>query len=218
MSNAAVYNAAYRRIVTLVREGDAEVEVPTCPGWTVKDVVAHLSVSLAAYISGELEGATSPEWGTQQVKERRDLSLEECLAEWEGNVEASADLFESQLGAVAAADALAHEQDIRTALDRPGNRDETGIVDAVQMALAFVDQKMRAAGLPALRIVTEDNERVLGDGEPAATLRTSTFELFRSLHGRRSPRQVRSLNWDADSTPWMDAFLLFGHAENDVHE
>jgi uncharacterized protein (TIGR03083 family) len=218
MGNADVYEAARQRIGGLVKEADADVEVPTCPGWTVKDVVAHLAGSLAAYSSGSLEGASSPEWGERQVKERREVSLENCLGEWDQNMAASEGLFESKLGAVAVADVLAHEQDIRTALGRPGNRNEEGIVAAVEMGLAFFEHKMQAAELPPLRIVTDDLDKVLGDGEPAATLRISTFELFRSLHGRRSPKQVRALDWDTDPTPWLDVFFLFGPAEHDVHE
>jgi uncharacterized protein (TIGR03083 family) len=218
MSNADAYEAARRRVVALVEQNVADVEVPACPGWTVKDVIAHLSGSLAAYTSGGLEGASSPEWGNQQVKARQDLSLQECLAEWEAHASASGELFESTVGAVAVADVLAHEQDLRAALDRPGQRDAEAIRGAVEMGLAFLGQKLIAAGLPALRIVTEDIDSVWGEGEPAVTLRTSTFELFRSLHGRRTPEQVRSLDWDADPSPWMDVFFLFGPAEHALRE
>lgn len=218
MSNVDVYEATRRRIVTLVEEGDGDVPVPTCPGWTVKDVVAHLAGSLDCYISGKLEGASSPEWGDHQVKERQDRSLDECFAEWAGYEDASGKLFESKLGSVAVADVLAHEQDIRTALGRPGERDAAGILDAVELALSFIDHKARAADLPALKIVTEDLEKVVGDGQPAATLRTSTFELFRSVHGRRTPDQVRSLDWDGDPAPWMEVFFIFGPADVAVRE
>lgn len=218
MDNRAIYESARHRIAELARNGDPDTPVTTCPGWTVKDLVAHLSGSLSAYIAGALEGATSPSWGDKQVEERRDLSLEDCLVEWEKTGQEPGELFDSQLGLVAVADVLAHEQDIRTALDRPGHRDGEGISASVELALGFIDQKLRASDPPALRIETENIDRTIGDGEPAGTLRTSTYELWRSLHGRRSRGQVRALDWSVDPEPWFEVMFLFGPAETDVHE
>jgi uncharacterized protein (TIGR03083 family) len=218
MDNRAIYESARQRIAELARNGDPDTPVPTCPGWTVKDLVAHLAGSLNAYTTGALEGATSPTWGDKQVEEHRDLSLEDCLVEWEKSAHDAGGLFESQLGLVAVADVLAHEQDIRTALDRPGHRDGEGILASVELALGFIDQRMQASQVPALRIETEDLDRTIGDGEPAWTLRTSTCELWRSLHGRRSRAQVRALDWSVDPEPWLDVMFLFGPAETDIHE
>jgi uncharacterized protein (TIGR03083 family) len=218
MDNQAIYESARKRVAELARNGEPDTPVPTCPGWTVKDVVAHLSGSLDAYITGAVEGASSPTWGEKQVEDRRDLSLEDCLAEWEERAQEAGELFESTLGAVAVADVLAREQDIRTALDRPGHRDGEGIVASVELALGFVEQKIRASELPPLRVETEDVDKRVGDGEPEGTLRTSTFELWRTLHGRRSPAQVRALDWDVDPEPWIGVMFLFGPAETDVHE
>jgi uncharacterized protein (TIGR03083 family) len=218
MDNRAIYESARHRIAELVGSGDPNTPVPTCPGWTVKDLVAHLAGSLNAYKTGALEGATSPSWGEKQVEERRDLSLEDCLAEWERSTREPGELFDSQLGLVAVADVLAHEQDIRTALDRPGHRDGEGILASVELAFGFIEQKMRASQVPALRIETDEVEKQIGDGEPAGTLRTSTFELWRSLHGRRSRAQVRALDWSVDPEPWLEVMFLFGPAETDVHE
>ena len=218
MDNRTIYESARGRVADLVRSGDPATPVPTCPGWTVKDVVAHLTGSLSAYITGALEGASSPTWGDKQVEERRDASLEDCLAEWESSAQGAGELFESQLGLVAVADVLSHEQDIRTALDRTGHRDGEGVPASIQLALSFVDQKMRASQVPALRIETDDVDRQIGDGEPAGTLRTSTYELWRSLHGRRSRAQVRALDWSVDPEPWLEVMFLFGPAETDIHE
>src|SRR5918999_598949 len=109
MDNRTIYESARRRVAELVTNGDPDAPVPTCPGWTVKEVVAHLSGSLNAYLTGGIEGASSPSWGEKQVDERRDASLEDCLAEWESSAEGAGELFESRLGLVAVADALAHE-------------------------------------------------------------------------------------------------------------
>lgn len=209
MDHATVYRSAHDRIRELVSAENADIEVPACPGWSVKDLVAHLAGFFAAYSSGD-DDAFGPSWGERKVKARAGMSLDECLAEWDRRLRENTDLFESRLGLVAVADVLAHEQDLRSALDRPGARDELGIVPAIQMGLSFVGKKVDNAGLPAFRVVTEDVDTKVGSGEVGATLRTSTFELFRALHGRRTVDQVRALEWDGDPAPWMDVFFLFG--------
>jgi uncharacterized protein (TIGR03083 family) len=215
MNPADGYERVHGRISALVGAQEADAEVPTCPGWTVKDVVAHLAGFFAAYRSGA-EDAFSADWGDREVRARKDRSLEECLTEWSDSLKNPGDLFESHLAPVAVSDVLAHEQDIRTALNRPGARDDENIVPSVEMALSFLEKK--AEGLPALKVVTEDLDRKIGEGEPAATLRTSTFELFRALHGRRTIEQVRALDWEGDPEPWMASFFLFGPTERQVEE
>jgi uncharacterized protein (TIGR03083 family) len=208
MTNAQAYDRVHRRILSLVNEDVASVAVPTCPGWTVKDVVAHLASFFAVYRSGDPKEAFSQGWGDRAVEERRQLSLRECIAEWDAHLADSGALFGSPLGTVAVSDALAHEQDLRTALDQPGFRDDESIVPSVEMGLAFLDQA--AEGSPALRIVTEDIDRQVGRGEPVATLRTTTFELFRAIHGRRTVDQVRDMGWSGDSGRWISALSIFG--------
>jgi uncharacterized protein (TIGR03083 family) len=218
MSDGEIYEAAFQRVTQLVSEGNATTPVPTCPGWTVKDVVAHLAGSLKAYQTHDLDGASSPEWGERHVAERADVTVSECVEEWRRLVHPDDDIFTSSIGRIAAIDVLAHEQDIRTAIHRPGHRAEEGFAAAVELGLDFVDRKVRAAGLPALRFVTDDVDRIVGEGDPRVTLRTTTFELSRALHGRRSVDQVRALDWAGDPSPWLDVLFLFGPAEHDVME
>ena len=216
MDHAQAYERAHQRILPLLNQKTQHVEVPTCPGWTVKDVVAHLASFFPVARSGDPKEAFGPGWGDEEVKARSDLSLEECISEWNKHLESSGDIFESHLGGVAVSDVLAHEQDIRTALDEPGGMDDENIVPAVEMALSFLEQKLKSAGLPAMRVVTDDIDRQVGEGEPQATLRASTFELFRAIQGRRTPDQVREMDWDGDPGPWMEAFFIFGPTERQV--
>ena len=218
MDNAASYERAHKRVLTLVNEQVAGVDVPTCPGWTVKDVVAHLAGFFSAYRLGDPKEAFGPEWGDREVRARQDRSLDECLTEWQESLADPGDLFESRFGPVAVADVLAHEQDIRTALDKPGARGDENIVSAIEMGLSFLDKKVESEGLEAFRVVTPDVAHTVGQGEPAATLQTSTFELFRALHGRRTVDQVRAMNWDSDPDRWMSVFFLFPPAEQVVEQ
>jgi uncharacterized protein (TIGR03083 family) len=142
--------------MTLVDDDVAGRDVPTCPGWTVKDVIAHLAGFFTAYRSGNPREAFGPEWGDREVKAREGRSLQECLTEWRDLVTQPGDVFESRFGPVAVADVLAHEQDIRTAVHKPGARDDENIVPSVEMGLSFLEHKPETQDLPALRIVTDE--------------------------------------------------------------
>jgi uncharacterized protein (TIGR03083 family) len=216
MDHRAAYVRAHDRICALVEEKTADVEVPACPGWTVKDVIAHLAGLFTTYRQGDPQTAFSAGWGDEQVQKRRDRSLQECIGEWNELLDDPGDLFESHLGLVAVSDVLAHEQDLRSALNRPGARDDENIVPAVEMGLSFVHNKAQAESLPALRVVTGEIDRNIGQGEPHATLHTTTFDLFRALHGRRTVDQVRAMKWDGDPQPWMETIFVFGPTERET--
>ncbi|MEV0677331.1 maleylpyruvate isomerase family mycothiol-dependent enzyme [Actinosynnema sp. NPDC050436] len=218
MSNAVTYDVARRRIVSLVTNGDPAAEVEACPGWTVKDVVAHLAAGLGDFADNAFDGVETGEWGERQVRDRRDHPLGDLLAEWERNFQAAGGLFDSPLGAVLIAEVVEHEHDIRTALGRPGERDNAAVRAALTRPLQEVDQRLRTRDLPALRITLEHGDRIVGEGDPAATLRTSSFELLRVVGGRRSEGQIRSLDWDADPTRWLGAIQLFGTRETALVE
>jgi uncharacterized protein (TIGR03083 family) len=215
---ADAYERSQQRICTLVNEDVAATNVPACPGWTVKDVIAHLAGFFTTYRSGNPRESFGPDWGDREVKARRDRSLEECLTEWKDLVKEPGDVFESRFGPVAVADVLAHEQDIRTALNRPGARDDENIVPSVLMGLSFLKHKPETQDLRALRVITDEIDQTLGKGEPAATLHTSTFELFRTIHGRRSVDQVRRMSWEGDPGRSLPALFLFGPAERTIEE
>ena len=216
MNPAEAYRRVHARTNDIVDESVADTQVPTCPGWTVKDVIAHNAGFITAFRSGDPKEAFGPDWGQREVDARRGRSLQECLDEWSELTASADDLFGSSMAPVAVSDVLAHEQDIRTAIGRAGGRDDENVVPAVEMALSFIEQKIGREGLPAFRVVTDDIDRQVGEGRPAATLRTSTFELFRAVQGRRTIEQVQTMDWDADPDPWMPVFFIFGPTDHKV--
>jgi hypothetical protein len=76
------------------------------------------------------------------------------------------------------------------------------------MALGFLTKS--GDDKPTFSVKTDEVDRTIGDGEPVATLRTSTFELFRALQGRRTKEQVRAMDWEGDPSPVLDHFFIFG--------
>ena len=156
--------------------------MPACPGWTVHDVVAHLAGIVDDALHGRLDGVATEPWTAAQV-EGRGATSAQLLAQWA----AQAPAFESaSLPPQAVADVACHEQDIRNALERPGDRenDEYSLrvellaqraveevpglrVESDGTAFGPVDAYQHAAGRPLLLLPGDDGPAVTG---PAAGL------------------------------------------------
>jgi uncharacterized protein (TIGR03083 family) len=216
MSSADLYDGSRARIVALVTDADLTVPVAACPGWTVLDLVAHLAGGLGHFVVRDFDSAGYANVGERWVGERRGQSLAELLDEWERHRRHADEALASPMGGVLVAEIVSHEHDIRQALHAPGARDDAAVRAAVERPLQEIDKRLREAGSPAVRLIVDGAERVLGDGEPASTVRLSAFELLRSM-GRRSERQLRALDWDGE--PRLDVFTLFGPPrEDDLEE
>jgi uncharacterized protein (TIGR03083 family) len=201
-----LYLAGRERITETVRDLDDDrartTLVPTCPAWSVHDVLAHVVGIPTDILAGNVEGAATEPWTAAQVDARRDATVAELLAEWEANapqVEAMVDEF-GPTGVQLVFDLTTHEHDIRLALGLPPLTDL-----AVHHAVTgFVFTRL--GGGPALRVVSSGGTYVLGEGEPTATLHAPLFELLRAMSGRRSERQIRAMQWDGDPTPHLSKF------------
>ena len=102
-----------------------------------------------------------------------------------------------------------HHQDVRSAVGLAGERDPEPVDYLLERALDAFDQRFRDGSVPALRVVTGRLERTLGTGTPRATLRTTDYELLRTLFGRRSLAQMAGGRWEGDPTPYLDHLHLF---------
>ncbi len=197
---------------------DAGRPVPTCPKWTVHDVVAHVVGVAVDGVNGNMAGAPGEAWTAAQVDARRDRPVDELLEEWAE----VAPRLEATLSGVefsaAVTDVATHEQDIRTALGRPGARDNDAIRISSRWLVRRFGDRLTAARLSPVRVVTEDGERTAGAGPPVLTLDTSRFELFRAALGRRSRRQIEALFTGGDAAPYVEALAFFGPAELDITE
>jgi len=216
--NGTIYRSAQGRLMTLINNQNADLPVPGCPGWTVRDVVAHLTGSLADIQAGRLEDATSDAWTATQVAQRRDRSLADIAAEWHLLTQTAAWTLAGDYGPLLGADVIGHEFELRGAI---GNRDGRHL-EAVRTAARFfrdaLDRALRAEGVPALRLDLDGEEVVVGEGEPAGVLRSTWFEVLRTLGGRRSLGQARALDWEGDPEIWLDHLFLLGPAEQDIRE
>lgn len=216
-----LYAAGRERIIGLVRGLDSEAAgttVPTCPAWTVKDVLAHVAGVSADILAGNVEGAASDPWTAAQVDARRDMTVADIAAEWEETgpqIDGMVDAF-GLTGAQLLFDLTTHEHDVRLALDQPGARDD-GVLD---VALGFVMANLGPLAPQPLRVEADHLSWTLGDGEPVATLTADRFELMRAFSGRRSPAQVKAMGWRGDPTPFIPMFAAgpFSFPAADVAE
>jgi uncharacterized protein (TIGR03083 family) len=213
---AAAYRLIRERVDALTRgrDGIAELAVPACPGWTVREVIAHLAGVAQDIVALNLEQKGTGPWADAQVARLGGQSVDDLLDLWRQSEDSvSAHLgFASDAGVCQLVfDTLTHEHDIRGALGQPGSR--TGD-PAAKAALGFVttmgDQFIRQARLPALRLSTPTIGSVqLGEPHTARghlALSISDFEALRSFGGRRSIGQLLALPWDGDPTNLMPAF------------
>jgi uncharacterized protein (TIGR03083 family) len=208
--SAALYDASRARIAALLQNADPAVPVAACPGWTVGDLVAHLAGGLGDFAAGRFDVPEGDDFGERTVRERRGQSVPASLTEWERNRADAAEILGGPMGGVLVAEVISHEHDLRQALGEPGARDDSGVPAALTRPLQQIDKKLGEAGGPSVRLVVDGEEQVVGPGDPSATLTVTAFELLRVIGGRRSPEQVRALDWDGDAGASLSALTLFG--------
>jgi hypothetical protein len=172
----------------------------------VRDLVGHLIGVPADINAGRLNGLTTPAWSQGQIDARRGLELDALLDEWsalgpaiEALANSSVDVGDRLVGDVAC-----HEHDLRGALARPGERDSATVDHARQAAVLRLDERLTSGDGAGLRLRAADTEWILGPSDPAATVTTDPFTLFRVLFGRRSRAQMAGLAWRGDPTPYLD--------------
>lgn len=204
-----LYAEGRERIIELVADADPDVPVPTCPRWTVKDVLAHVAGIPADILAGRLDGVATDPWTQAQVDARADRTIAEISDEWRETgpqIDAMVDSF-GPTGAQLLFDLTTHEHDIRLALGRPGARDAKVLAVANDFTITHLhSQRVSAAGPGALEIRSGDQSWTVGEGEPVATLTAEPFELMRALSGRRTPEQIAAMDWTGDPTPFLPAF------------
>lgn len=211
MEMGEVYRETRLRLTDLVREhaGSASMELPACPGWTIRDVIGHLSGVCVDILAGNIEGVATPPWTAAQVAARKERSLEEILEEWSAaapQVEEITPMFPRGSAEQWVTDITTHEQDVRGALNKPGARDAA----SMEVALGFLGKGFiraaKQAGITGLHVRAGEREWSTDNETKSITFEAQPFEFARALSGRRSLDQIRAMNWDGDPEPYLKAF------------
>jgi uncharacterized protein (TIGR03083 family) len=200
---AAEYRAARERmqeIASSLDDAAARRRVPACPAWSVRDLMSHVTGVASDLSAGRRPQGDTQEWVDRHVEERRDRTLAEISAEWSEVGPA----FEAKIAEHPRRywgltyDTVVHEHDLRNAVDRPGERDSSGVEVAALLGLRLVGLDLAKHGLPAFRAVIDGHEHVVGEGEPELTLEASAFDALRLLGSRRTIEQVRAARFSGD--------------------
>jgi uncharacterized protein (TIGR03083 family) len=240
MDVGEAYLEVQARLIAAIGEAaiDVRAPVPACPGWTVRDVIAH-HVGVVADVArgdfGEFQGRASDlleQWRdrdvatardamtARQVEERRDVEIPALVMEWRTSTLEVLPILNGEvsppkstppfMGFVLVNDVVVHETDIRAAVGLP-RAEESAALSLALTAYSFsLAQRIGLLGLPPLLLAYNGKERRLGEGNPGATLTADRHELVRVLAGRRNREQIRSLAWTGDPAPYIDILSEYG--------
>ena len=167
---------------------EPDFDRPTaCPGWSVRDVLAHCGSALTRVASDDLHAFT-PDLNETDVAERRSWPLPQVLAELaRGYDDAGPKIAVSggKLDAIALGEWL-HGGDVRDALNQPHAYASYGFADACVLLADFT----RRQQVPLTEATLGDQALRLGvslPGRPVATLVTDNATLMRLFAGLPAP-------------------------------
>ncbi|MFD8304279.1 maleylpyruvate isomerase family mycothiol-dependent enzyme [Streptomyces sp. NPDC059690] len=184
-------------LVPLLRaRPDADFAVPTagCPGWTVRDVLAHCSSALMRVVESRFEkGVFSPEANDRDIAERAGWTNRQVVDELERGMTEAGPVI-ARAGGILDMVALGewvHAGDVREVWDEPGAYAGAGLPDALALLARITREKGRAP----LHADLEDVDEPLllgeatGDRTPARFLGEAAT-LVRLYAGRPVPQGV----------------------------
>ncbi|MGW6788077.1 maleylpyruvate isomerase family mycothiol-dependent enzyme [Streptomyces chartreusis] len=157
-------------LVPLLRgRAAADFALPTvaCPGWSVRDVLAHCSAALMRVVEGRVEeGVFSPECNARDIAERAEWSDARVVDELERGMTEAGPVI---AGAGGALDGVAlgewvHAGDVREVLGAPGAYAGDGLPDALRL-LTWLTRERR---LVPVHADVDDVDEPLRLGDPTA--------------------------------------------------
>ncbi|MFG2679392.1 maleylpyruvate isomerase family mycothiol-dependent enzyme [Streptomyces sp. NPDC048392] len=154
-------------LVPLLRsrtDADFALPVAACPGWTVRDVLAHCSGALIRVVEHRLEdGVFSPESNDRDIAERADWTNARVVDELERGMTEAGPVIARAGGALdlVALGEWVHAGDVRAALGEPGAYAGRGL----PQALALLGTLTRERGHVPLHADLDDLDEPLKLGE-----------------------------------------------------
>lgn len=230
MADLALYALAKRQTVDLVLKLDEATLARTCvacPKWSIRDVVAHHVHFLGAFISKEVPSSTfqallepenairevaarqRDEWTETGVTARREISFANVLVEWDQLV---ANMPPTAAGV--AMDLTMHLADIQETLGGDRQIHQSLIADALRSYYEwFLIPRFVAADVPTLGLICTDTHQEIRSATTSSMVAGSSYELLRSIGGRRSRLQVDlALDWQDTPEATRELFSVYGWA------
>ena len=216
--------------------------VPATPDWRVGDVIAHVTGIAADAAHGTVPAdlnlleqfrdgsvvSARDAYAESHVQTRHDLPPVDVVAEWNAvepevlsrlGPECQSDQkLPNGFDVVLVIDLCVHADDVAGALGLLPHRDSGASGIALAGYCFGLDYRIRALGLPALKVRYEGSERLVGRGPAAATVTGDRWELLRVFAGRRSRSQIRALDWDGDPDPYLAWLPAYGERDDALFE
>jgi hypothetical protein len=213
---ARLYQDTRERISSIVTESDdsaGTAAVAACPGWSVRDVVAHVTAVADDWGRGRLTGPPTDEQTAAQVARFAGYDMAALLVAWTDAAARLDQMAETSGLPPPLGDVVTHEHDVRGAIRRPGARASAAVWQSSDQLLANLRTPV------PLRVTVEDGDYRSGPpGGAEICLRTTRFEALRWRTGRRSRPQLAAMDWSDDPSPLLDHLYLFGPAAADLVE
>ncbi|MCE6996084.1 maleylpyruvate isomerase family mycothiol-dependent enzyme [Saccharothrix sp. S26] len=176
-----------------------DVTIPACPGWTVRDLLAHMVDNAL----GALRQASvaPPEKPTEDASAARLLDTWLRLGE---GLHVHLHANDGERGpALLVMDGFTHEVDLRHAVGAPVPAEHVTQRRSLGLPAAGFGESVR---LPSVRVVCHGVEWVCGTGAPAVTLAGPRHDVHRAPAGRRSHARIAALDRNGDPAQWLPAF------------
>ena len=157
-----IYQETRERITEMVAAlDDAQLEmlIAACPGWSVRDVVAHLAAVADDWASGRLTGPPTDEQTAAQIARFDGSAIADILAVWTDAAAKLDRLAETEASEPPIGDITCHEHDIRGAIGRPGARDSAAVWYSTRPAAGQPSDACAAARDGGRRRVPERTRR-----------------------------------------------------------
>jgi len=199
---SAGYEATRRRIAELVAGVDPSIDVPACPGWSLHDVVAHLTGVAEAVATGSRPGDDRQAWLEDLRTARRDVSVPDLLGRWEAAGPGVGAVIDDD-GHGLFVDVVTHEHDLRAAVGAAGARGAPEVRAVVQLQLESLGSLLKEHRLGALVIDAGPVTWTSHFARSGCTLRADPWETSRLLASRRTPEEIRACVVAGDVTPYL---------------
>lgn len=196
-------------IAALAELDDAAMaqRVPSCPEWTVKDIVAHLCGLNAEKLSGVQGSLGIDEATVRQVAGRSAMTLAEVVTEWQSHTIPIATLMtdDEYIATAFLADLVIHVYDLVEVLGQPTSAAAAATPMSAHRYVPLLQERVAERVSVALTVELTDGTSwpAPGNGR-AVTLRATPHDFLRGVTGRFTRAQVESLDWSTDPAEILD--------------
>lgn len=200
------YAAAHERVIALLDVVPDEQRVPATPAWDARELLAHLTGVADDLVAGRVDDWAEPEWTAAQVSSRAGRTRGSLIDEWARLVTRVGEVIDDpaaaglpeHFGRMPLMDLVCHECDLREAVGAPLPLDEEDWTVLAQHRRWVLGLELEEAGIEGIDVRTEEGDHWGGSGPVVASVRLPRYELWRSLTGRRTRKQVRAYAWTGD--------------------